>query len=131
MNLSTTFPVALSAFALFTACSAVQSNANERTQAASEDSGPTFVELDAADYEPLPGGYGPGDPAEPGAKVAYQMVEQAIYDQYPTRALVDVVALETQVVAGLNYRFRVEMTGAPQARAIYEAAVAIAKESGS
>ena len=51
------------------------------------------------------------------------MVETAIYKQYPTRALVDRVALETQVVAGLNYRFRVEMTGAPEARAIYSAVV--------
>ncbi|MEL6662302.1 MAG: hypothetical protein AAFR33_04795 [Pseudomonadota bacterium] len=123
MNLSTAIPAALSAFALFTACSAVQSNANQQAQEAREDTGPTFVELDPADYEPLPGGFGPGDPSEPGAKVAYEMVVDAIYEQYPTRALVDVVTLETQVVAGLNYRFRVEMTGAPEARAIYQAKV--------
>ncbi|MEL6754612.1 MAG: hypothetical protein AAFO57_11345 [Pseudomonadota bacterium] len=123
MKLSTAIPAALSAFALFTACSAVQSNANEQAQGAREDTGPTYVELDPADYEPLPGGFGPGDPSEPGAKVAYEMVVDAIYEQYPTRALVDVVTLETQVVAGLNYRFRVEMTGAPEARAIYQAKV--------
>lgn len=73
--------------------------------------------------EILVGGYGPGDPAEPGAKLAYQMVEKAIYERYPTRALVDVVTLETQLVAGLNYRFRVEMTGAPDSRAIFSAVV--------
>ncbi|MEL6569873.1 MAG: hypothetical protein AAFQ22_15770 [Pseudomonadota bacterium] len=123
MNVSTAIPAALSAFALFTACSAVQSNADDRAAEARGADGPVFVELDPADYEPMPGGYGPGDASEPGAKMAYQIVEEAIYEQFPTRALVDVVALETQVVAGINYRFRVEMTGAPEARAIYEAVV--------
>lgn len=123
MNLSSTIPAALSAFALFTACSAVQSNANERVDTIQEDARPIFIELDPADYEPMPGGYGPGDPSEPGAKIAYEIVEAAIYDAFPSRALVDTVALETQIVAGRNYRFRVEMTGAPEARGIYEAVV--------
>jgi len=77
----------------------------------------------APDDPPIAGGYAPGDVSDPTAKAAYAMVQDAIYDKYPTRALVDVVTLETQVVAGLNYRFRVEMTGSPQARGIYEAVV--------
>ena len=33
------------------------------------------------------------------------------------------MSLETQVVAGLNYRFRVEMTGSPEGRSVYTATV--------
>jgi len=75
------------------------------------------------DSAPIVGGYVPGDVSDPAAKAAYDMVHAAIYEQYPTRALVDAVSLETQVVAGLNYRFRVEMTGSPQARGIFEAVI--------
>lgn len=83
---------------------------------------PAKPTVDRQDH-PLAGGYAPGDVSDPIAKAAYNMVQDAIYDQFPTRALVDVVTLETQVVAGLNYRFRVEMTGSADARAIYDAVV--------
>lgn len=69
------------------------------------------------------GGFAPGDVSEAGAQVAYQMAADAIYAAYPSRALVDEVSLETQVVAGMNYRFRIEMTGAPEARDIYSVTV--------
>lgn len=71
----------------------------------------------------IAGGYGDGNLNEEGAQTALRLVETAIYDRYPSRALIDQVSLETQVVAGLNYRFRIEMSGAPESRAIYEAVV--------
>ena len=121
MNFSTTVPVALAGFAIFAACSvATTPDPSPEDDMALE---PAAAEDIDNGWTEIVGGYGPGDVAEPGAKIAYDMVEAAIYEQYPTRALVDQVTLETQVVAGLNYRFRIEMTGAPEARAIYSAVV--------
>ena len=71
----------------------------------------------------IAGGYGDGNLSEEGAQTALRLVETAIYDRYPSRAEIDQVQLEVQVVAGLNYRFRIEMSGAPESRAVYEAVV--------
>lgn len=121
MNFSSSVPVALAGFAIFAACSvATTQDPSPEDDMALE---PAISEDVEGGWDQVVGGYGPGDVSEPGAKIAYDMVETAIYEQYPTRALVDKVALETQVVAGLNYRFRIEMTGAPEARAIYSAVV--------
>lgn len=77
----------------------------------------------AAETDRAVGGYGPGDLSQEGAKTALALVETAIYERYPSRAMIETVELETQLVAGLNYRFRIEMSGAPESRAIYEAVV--------
>ena len=87
-------------------------------------SGASGIEtVDEERGEPLAGGYAAGDMQDEGAKKALQIATDAIYERFPTRALVDAVSLETQVVAGLNYRYRIEMGGSPDARAIFEAIV--------
>ncbi|MCI4645546.1 MAG: hypothetical protein MRY64_12270 [Hyphomonadaceae bacterium] len=121
MKLISAIPFALAGFALFTACS--MASTPEAGPEADLEIVPAEAEEIEGGWNQIVGGYGPGDVSDPGAKIAYDLVEAAIYEQYPTRALVDSVALETQVVAGLNYRFRVEMTGSPESRAIYEGVV--------
>ena len=121
MNYLSTVPVALAAFALFTACNVASTS--EPEPADQDILAPAADEDTQADRDLIVGGFGPGDVADPGARIAYELVEEAIYTQYPTRALVDSVSLETQVVAGLNYRFRVEMTGSPEGRSVYTATV--------
>lgn len=121
MKLTTSaIPVALAGFALFTACS-VASTPDPVTNPDDEPL-PVAEEVEGG-WTQIVGGYGPGDVSDPGAKIAYEMVEAAIYERYPTRALVDSVSLETQVVAGLNYRFRVDMTGSPEGHSVYQAVV--------
>lgn len=108
-------PIALSVLALAAAC-AGQLGSDGQLREASEVAG-------EAEGSVMVGGYAPGDASTPGASVAYDMALEAIYAAYPTRALVDEVSMETQVVAGLNYRFRIEMTGAPESRSIYSVTV--------
>ena len=72
---------------------------------------------------PIAGGWTPAARTADGVAEAEAVALDAIYREHPTRALVDSVAAETQVVAGMNYRFRVEMTGAPAFRDIFEVVV--------
>lgn len=123
MNLISLTPLALASFAFVVACSAVQSSNADAPESEMGAVAPVALEADTMGDDVIVGGYGPGDRSEAGAKIAYAIVEAAIYDQQPTRALVDSVDLETQLVAGLNYRFRVEMTGPAETRAIYRAVV--------
>ena len=46
-----------------------------------------------------------------GVKAAQAVAVNEIYTQRPTRALVEKVGAEMQVVAGLNYRFTISMSG--------------------
>lgn len=64
------------------------------------------------------GGYGAADLADEGVKAAQALAVNEIYTRNPTRALVDKVSAETQVVAGLNYRFNITMTGGATYRVI-------------
>ena len=57
------------------------------------------------------GGYGPADLANAGVKAAEKMAIDEIYRREPQRGLVENVTREQQVVAGMNYRFTVKMTG--------------------
>ena len=57
------------------------------------------------------GGYVAADLNEPGVKAAQAVAVNEIYTQRPTRALVEKVGAEMQVVAGLNYRFTISMSG--------------------
>lgn len=69
------------------------------------------------------GGYGGADLGDEWTREAYALAVEAIYEAHPTRAEVETVTSEVQVVAGLNYRFRIEMSGPPETRAIYRAVV--------
>ena len=71
----------------------------------------------------LVGGYVDADIDDEASLKAKNLMIDAIYKKYPTRALVDKVDMEIQVVAGLNYRFRVEMTGAQSTRDIFTGTV--------
>ena len=57
------------------------------------------------------GGYGPADLASPDVKAAEKLAIDEIYRREPQRGLVENVTREQQVVAGMNYRFSVKMTG--------------------
>ncbi len=71
----------------------------------------------------LVGGYAPADIEDESAIKAKEMVIDAIYKKFPTRALVDKVEMQVQVVAGLNYKFRIEMSGPQATRDVFSGAV--------
>lgn len=60
---------------------------------------------------PLAGGFGSADAEDAGTKKAEAMALDAIYEAHPTRMLAFVQSREVQVVAGLNYKFRIGMGG--------------------
>ena len=64
------------------------------------------------------GGYVAADLNEPGVKAAQAVAVNEIYTQRPTRALVEKVGAEMQVVAGLNYRFTISMSGGASYRVV-------------
>lgn len=57
------------------------------------------------------GGYSAADLSDANVKAAQALAEKEIYTRHPTRAQVEKVSAETQVVAGRNYRFTIAMTG--------------------
>jgi len=65
------------------------------------------------------GGYAPADMNDPNVKAAYGLALNELYRRNPTRALDEKKSAEQQVVAGMNYRFRIEMSG----RAVYSITV--------
>jgi len=64
------------------------------------------------------GGYSPASLSDAGVKAAQAVVEKEIYARNPTRALVDKISAEAQVVAGKNYRFRIVMSGGAAYRVV-------------
>lgn len=60
---------------------------------------------------PIVGGYAPADMNDPSVKAAYGLALSELYKRNPTRALDERKSAEQQVVAGMNYRFRIEMSG--------------------
>lgn len=64
------------------------------------------------------GGYAPADIADPAVKEAHDLAVAEIYKRDPTRALVENVTAEVQVVAGLNYRFDIQMGGGAKYRVV-------------
>ncbi len=59
----------------------------------------------------IAGGYGSASLNDDGVKAAQKLAVDEIYRRNPTRALVETAIAELQVVAGLNYRFTIVMTG--------------------
>jgi hypothetical protein len=60
------------------------------------------------------GGYtdaGPANTANADETAARNLAVAELYRKFPTRALVEKVTVQTQVVAGLNYRFHITMSG--------------------
>jgi hypothetical protein len=60
---------------------------------------------------PVVGGYGPASPSDPNLAEAENLAVDAVYKRDPQRSLVENVTRESQVVAGMNYRFTIKMTG--------------------
>ena len=60
---------------------------------------------------PVVGGYSPADAANPDVAAAEKLAIDEIYRREPQRSLVESVTREQQVVAGMNYRFIVKMSG--------------------
>ncbi|MFT3723480.1 MAG: hypothetical protein QM773_07815 [Hyphomonadaceae bacterium] len=67
---------------------------------------------------PIVGGYGVSNPEDESVKAAQKLAVDEIYKRNPTRALVEKVTAETQVVAGLNYRFTIAMSGGATYRVV-------------
>lgn len=59
----------------------------------------------------IAGGYGKANPEDARVKEAEDFAVAEIYKRNPTRALVETVDVQVQVVAGLNYAFDIKMTG--------------------
>ena len=57
------------------------------------------------------GGYSPASMDDELVKQAKAVAIDEIYKRNPTRALVEKATAEQQVVAGMNYRFHIEMSG--------------------
>lgn len=60
---------------------------------------------------PIAGGYAPASDTAPGYAEAEELAIRTIYERDPQRGLVTAKKGEVQVVAGLNYRFEITMTG--------------------
>jgi hypothetical protein len=89
--------------ALFlSACTALAFAACTTSPPAAPTAGPAPV---------MTGAYGAADLNNEDVKAAQAIAVNAIYTRNPTRALVEKVNAETQVVAGFNYRFNIVMTG--------------------
>jgi hypothetical protein len=64
------------------------------------------------------GGYSPADAADPNLTAAEKLAIDEIYRADPQRSLVESVVREQQVVAGMNYRFTVKMSGVNSYRVV-------------
>lgn len=67
---------------------------------------------------PVAGGYGPANPSDPNLPDAERLAVDEIYRRDPQRSLVESVTREAQVVAGMNYRFTIRMSGTGTYRVI-------------
>jgi len=57
------------------------------------------------------GGYAPANLANPDVAAAEKLAVDEVYRREPQRSLVENVTREQQVVAGMNYRFTIKMSG--------------------
>jgi hypothetical protein len=88
---------------------------------ATDEAGRIPVACDAAlaSGETVPGGWtGGASGAEADEAQAFALDE--LYRRFPTRALVERVTAESQVVAGMNYHFIVEMSGSAGSSPVYD-----------
>jgi hypothetical protein len=60
---------------------------------------------------PMTGGYSSASLDNETVKAAQQLAVDEIYKREPTRTLVEKVEAQQQVVAGMNYRFDITMSG--------------------
>jgi hypothetical protein len=60
---------------------------------------------------PVPGGYLPANAGDADVMAAEKMAVDEIYRREPQRSIVENVTREQQVVAGMNYRFTIKMSG--------------------
>jgi hypothetical protein len=93
-------------------------------QATSQDApaAPT-AETQTPPDQVIAGGYGTANEENPELEKARKLAIEELYTRFPSRALVERVTSEVQVVAGVNYKFLVEMSGAPDQRNRYEIVV--------
>jgi hypothetical protein len=66
----------------------------------------------------IAGGYGTADVNDPDLKAAQKLAVDALYKKFPQRGLVEKWTAEIQVVAGLNYKFDIQMTGGKHYEAV-------------
>lgn len=78
---------------------------------------------DTSAAAPIAGGYGGANEETPYFREARARAIAEVYRRHPTRALVESATAEVQVVAGLNYRFIIAMSGDPETRPRYEVVI--------
>jgi len=59
----------------------------------------------------IAGGYSPANLGDADLMAAEKMAVDEIYRREPQRSIVETVTREQQVVAGMNYRFTIKMSG--------------------
>lgn len=69
------------------------------------------AEVAAPPVGPIVGGYQPANPGDLGLTTAEKMAVDEVYRREPQRSIVESVTREQQVVAGMNYRFTIKMSG--------------------
>jgi hypothetical protein len=67
---------------------------------------------------PVTGGYAPADINNADVKAARDFAVAELYRRFPQRAIVEGATAEQQVVAGMNYRFEITMSGGKKYRAV-------------
>jgi len=94
------------------ACTPAAPPAEPAAPAAAETPVEPVAPAPAAPIEaPMTGGYGGANLEDATVKAAQALAVAEIYKREPTRALVEKVEAQQQVVAGMNYRFNITMTG--------------------
>ncbi|MBI1359823.1 MAG: hypothetical protein GC155_06000 [Alphaproteobacteria bacterium] len=89
---------------------------------ADKSAAPDKHESNPAPEQVVAGGYtssGPVDEANANETAARDLAVAELFKRYPAQATVEGVQVATQVVAGLNYRFTIKLSGG----ATYEAVV--------
>lgn len=64
------------------------------------------------------GGYSPASATDAGVVAAQKLAVDEIYKRDPQRGIVETVSAEQQVVAGMNYRLTIKMTGVNRYRVV-------------
>lgn len=109
----------LAALTVLAACQGAPPESPTPPAATPSQAAPT----EAPAQDVIVGGYGAANEENPELAQAQKLAIEELYRRHPTRALVEKVTSEVQVVAGLNYKFQIEMSGAPEQRARYEVVV--------
>lgn len=95
-----------------------QPTPTQRTLPAAAQTAAAEPEIPPDSRPTLVGGYSPANASDPELMSAEKVAIGEIYRREPQRGTVEDVQREAQVVAGMNYRFTVKMSGANAYRVV-------------